>query len=241
MLFAAGLGTRLKPLTDTMPKALVPIAGKPLLTHVIERLQHFGATEIVINVHHFAEQIYQHLANNKYDVDIKVSDETDALLDTGGGLKKALQLFTPNDAPILLHNVDIISNAHLSSFYNSHQNNDVTLMVSQRNSNRQLLFNQQNKLVGWHNLQTGEIKSPYPHLDLAETKSYAFSGIHVISPHIKEWLNKYPDKFSIIDFYLQNCHQLNIQPYIPQKLNLLDVGKLHTLHDAEHFIQECYQ
>ena len=241
MLFAAGLGTRLRPLTDTMPKALVPIAGKPLLMHVIQKLVHQGATEIVVNVHHFASQIYQHLASHNYGVDIKVSDESNELLDTGGGLKKALKLFTPDERPILIHNVDILSNADLHTFYTTHSTDEVALMVSERNSSRQLLFNNDKQLVGWTNLQTNEVKTPYPMLDVSETLKYAFSGIHLISPTLQKRLTDYPEKFPIMDFYLQQCHKLKIKAYVPDNLRLLDVGKINSLQEAEIFIREQNQ
>ncbi len=117
MLFAAGKGTRLRPITDQIPKALVPVAGKPLLAIVIERLRNAGVREIVINIHHFGEQILDYLSNNDFGVNISVSDERESLLDTGGGLKKAVPLFSSSNEPILLHNVDILSNADIASFY----------------------------------------------------------------------------------------------------------------------------
>ena len=157
MLFAAGLGTRLRPLTDHMPKALVPVSGRPLLDITIERLKMAGATDIVVNVHHFSSQIIDHLAQHDYGVRIRVSDETAELLDTGGGLKKALPLFE-GDAPVLLHNVDILSNAELRAFCRENAQNDVTLLVSPRQTQRYLLFDAAMRLVGWTNIATGEVK-----------------------------------------------------------------------------------
>ena len=165
LIFAAGLGTRLKPLTDTMPKAMVPVNGKPLVQILIEKLKSIGVTEIVINVHHFAQQIIDFVeANDSFGIDIKFSDETDMLLETGGGLKKAARLFS-NDKPILVHNVDILSNADLLSLYNNATS--TTLLVSQRNTQRYLLFDKDDRLVGWTNIATGEVKSPFPSLSLA--------------------------------------------------------------------------
>jgi len=132
MIFAAGLGTRLKPLTDTMPKALVTVAGKPLLDRVIERVMEAGATEIVVNVHHFAECIKKHVARCDWGVPVRISDESSALLDTGGGLRHAASFFTNDEKPILVHNVDILSNADLKTFYHSVQRDEASLLVSRR-------------------------------------------------------------------------------------------------------------
>ena len=156
MIFAAGLGTRLKPLTDHMPKALVPVAGKPMLEHVILKLIAAGFNEIVINVHHFANQIIEFLKEKEnFGITIHISDETDCLLDTGGGIKKAASFFTDGE-PFLVHNVDILSNTDLKSLYDYHinSNNDATLLVSSRKTVRYLLFNAQQDLCGWINKDT---------------------------------------------------------------------------------------
>ena len=163
LIFAAGLGTRLKPLTDTMPKAMVPVNGKPLLQILIEKLKTIGVTKVVINVHHFAQQIVDFVnVNNSFGIDIRFSDETDMLLETGGGLKKASQLFD-DKSPVLVHNVDILSNADLSALYEEAKH--TTLLVSERQTQRYLLFDDNNRLVGWTNIATGEVKSPYKNLD----------------------------------------------------------------------------
>ena len=154
MIFAAGLGTRLKPLTDHMPKALVPVAGKPMLEHVILKLIASGFDEIVINVHHFAEQIIDFLKEkNNFGIKIWISDETEELLDTGGGIKKASSLL---NEPFLVHNADILSNVDLKTLYDFHiaSENDATLLVSPRKTVRYLLFNQTNRLCGWINKDT---------------------------------------------------------------------------------------
>ena len=151
MIFAAGLGTRLKPLTDHMPKALVPVAGKPMLEHVIEKLKASGFNEIVINVHHFGNQIIDFLKEkDNFGIQIWISDETEELLDTGGGIKKAAHFF---DEPFLVHNADILSNVNLKDLYEFHQasKNDATLLVSPRKTVRYLLFNEENRLCGWVN------------------------------------------------------------------------------------------
>lgn len=247
MIFAAGLGTRLKPLTDTMPKAMVPVNGKPLIQILIERLKAVGVTEIVINVHHFAMQIIDFVIdNNFFDIIIKFSDERDQLLETGGGLKKAAHYFS-NDKPILVHNVDILSNADLLSLY-SHADS-TTLLVSERPTQRYLLFdNDSSRLVGWTNIATGEVKSPYPDIKAHEgdtdffthtsfLKKYAFSGIQVFHPSLLPLMADWHGKFSIIDFYLSICHTTPIVCHCDPRLQLLDVGKLDTIKKAEEFCQ----
>ncbi|EJX03000.1 nucleotidyltransferase family protein [gut metagenome] len=237
LLFAAGLGTRLKPLTDHMPKALVPVGGHPLLQLAIDRLARCGAERVVVNVHHFAAQIMDYVASHHWDCEVVLSDESQALLDTGGGLKKALPLLTGDDRPVLLHNVDILSNVDLLDFYQRNQNNAVTLLVSQRKTQRYLLFNDERELVGWTNLQTGEVRSPYSNLDVTACHRYAFSGIHLVSPTVYPLLSTYPDKFPIMDFYLQNCDKIKIIADVDPHLQLLDVGKQDTLAAAESFAQ----
>lgn len=237
MIFAAGLGTRLKPLTDTMPKALVRVGGKPLIEHVVEKLKDAGFGSMVVNVHHFAPQVVDYLhANGNFGADIRISDESAGLLDTGGGLKKAGPLFQP-DAPVLIHNVDILSNVNLVRFYENSKDSDATLLVSERKTKRYLLFDDGMRLVGWTNVETGEVKSPYPDLDVASCKMYAFSGIHVFSPRLFPFMDAFPDKFGIIDFYLNTCDKAVIKACVKTDLRLLDVGKLDTLDEAERFLK----
>lgn len=240
MIFAAGLGTRLKPLTDTMPKALVPVGGKPLLWHVLQKLKAAGFERIVINVHHFAQQIIDYLkANDNFGIDIRISDETEMLLETGGGIKKALPLFD-QDSPILIHNVDILSNIDLNCVYEEavSTNVDALLLVSWRKTKRYLLFDDEMILDGWTNIETGEVRSPYPALDPTDMKQLAFSGIHILSPHIFPLFNDMPDRFGIIDFYLKYCHQCAFMGKNLKDLKLMDVGKIDTLSEAETFIEE---
>ena len=234
MIFAAGLGTRLKPLTDRMPKALVPVAGKPLLAHVIGKLRGEGFEHIVVNVHHFSNQIVEYLRQHDFGVDIRVSDETAKLLDTGGGIRHAAPLFDP-DSPVLIHNVDILSNANLSQLY-AQATADATLLVSERTTKRYLLFSDEMRLVGWTNIETGEVRSPHPGLRVEAFRKLAFSGIHVVSPHLLEAMRPYPDRFPIMDFYLENCARLDIHGALSPDLRLLDVGKLDTLDKAESFV-----
>ncbi len=238
MIFAAGLGTRLKPLTDTMPKALVRVGGRPLLEHVINRLKAAGAERIVVNVHHFASQVIDYLASHDscFGLDIRVSDESDKLLDTGGGIKKAAGLFAA-DSPILIHNVDILSNVDLEWLYAGHCDNGATLLVSERKTKRYLLFDDAMRLVGWTNIETGEVRSPYAGLDVKSCRMFAFSGIHVFSPCLFPLMDTFPDKFGIIDFYLSVCDKVVIKGLVKPDLRLLDVGKLDTLAEAERFLE----
>ncbi len=240
MIFAAGLGSRLKPLTDTMPKALVPIAGKPLLEHIILTLKNAGFDEIIVNVHHFADQIIDFLqSKNNFDIRIEISDERDLLLETGGGIKKAASFFD-DGKPFLVHNVDILSNVDLSDMYNQalQTNSLATLLVSKRDTFRYLLFDDAEKLHGWVNEKTGETKSPFNHFNPDQFNKYAFGGIHVISPAIFDLMDdNWSGKFSIMDFYLSVCHQTDIRAYVPQNLQLIDVGKLDTIEKAENFLK----
>ena len=236
MIFAAGLGTRLKPLTDHMPKALVPVAGKPMLEHVINKLIVAGVDGIVINVHHFAQQIIDFLKEkNNFGIQIWISDETGELLETGGGIKKAAPYF---NEPFLVHNADILSNLDLKAMYDFHvaSGNDATLLVSPRKTARYLLFNEENKLCGWVNKETLQTK-PEGFIYQPETqKEYAFGGIHIISPSLFKYMEGWTGKFSIIDFYLQTCQQAQLGGYIKEDLQLIDIGKLDTLTKAEEFI-----
>lgn len=240
MIFAAGLGSRLKPLTDNTPKALIPINGKPMLEHVILKLKDAGFRQIVINIHHLGQQIIDFLAtNNNFGVQIDISDERGYLLDTGGGIKNVAQLLQGNE-PFLVHNVDIMSDIDLRDLYNRHLQMKplATLLVSKRNTSRYLLFNKENKLCGWRNHETGEVKSYYPNFDPAQYNEYAFSGIHVISPDIFEWMEEWTGKFSIINFYLSICAKANIHAYPSENLRLIDVGKPEALAKAEEWMNK---
>ena len=257
MILAAGLGTRLKPLTDTMPKALVPVGGKPLLDIQIEKLKQAGYDRFVVNVYHFAQQIIDHV--NEREEHILISDETAELLETGGGLKKAQALFR-DDEPILIHNVDILDNVDYDWFRRQHQDDeDAVLLVSRRKTKRYLLFDSAMRLMGWKNIETGEVKSPFPWLREAEITidddlkvttltshltpltsqlyAFAFSGIHSFSPRLFPLMERFPDRFPIIDFYLSVCHRSRIVGLVKNDLQVLDVGKLDSLSAAEDFLR----
>jgi len=257
MIFAAGLGTRLKPITDTIPKALVPVCSQPLLKHLIDKLKASGYTSIVINVHHFAEKIREYVAqNNNFGVEILFSDESDLLRETGGGIRHAAPLLGGNE-PFLIHNVDIISNLNLEDFYEAHLAESIsidtplaTILVSERETARYFLFDSGNNLVGWMNKLSGEIKSPYPELRREPSnnfdwekfikenslKKYAFAGTHIISPEVFRLMERWPEKFSIVDFYLQMADKYIIKGYVKNDLKMVDVGKLDSLNEAEEFL-----
>ena len=153
LIFAAGLGTRLKPLTDTMPKALVKVGGKPMLEHVILHLKEQGFCDIIINIHYLGEQIIDFLkANHNFGINICISDERSEVLETGGGILKAAD-FLEDDEPFLVHNSDILTNIDLRGLYQQHIENkaDATLLVGQRDTSRYLIFNHEDTLCGWIN------------------------------------------------------------------------------------------
>lgn len=259
MIFAAGLGTRLKPLTDHMPKALVPIAGKPLIEHVLGKLVSTGFNDIVINVHHHADMIEEwasdYIINNHFkerNIIISFSDERSELLDTGGGIlhaSKLLKKVNP-ERKFLVHNVDIVSNVNIDEFWNySNKVAEAVLLVSIRKTSRYLVFNNDMRLVGWTNIHTGEVKSPYEEVHVALSKRYgetldvdgyhlrAFAGIHHINVELIELMSTWPNKFSVIDFYINICDSANIYGYTQENLKILDVGKLDSLEEAENLLQ----
>lgn len=235
-ILAAGLGTRLRPWTLTHPKALVPVAGVPMLERVILRLRHEGFDRIVVNVHHFADQIIDFLAANDFGVEIAVSDEREALMDTGGALVKAAPLLCADPEPFLIHNVDILSNAPLRELMTAHMATgaDATLLVSERDSSRRLLFDQDWQLRGWQNLTNGERRGQpgiWPN-------ARAFSGIHVMNPSLVEQMRKAYGlrPFPVMDFYLTHTASNNLCGYNHPDLHLIDIGKPDTLQRAQNFL-----
>ena len=220
MIFAAGLGTRLKPLTDTMPKALVPVGGRPLLDINIRRLMAQGYDRFVVNIHHFAQQIVDYVNEQDYAPLVHFSDESAQLLETGGGLKKAAPLFR-DDQPILIHNVDILDNVNYDWFARQHQTDEDAVLLVSRRKTKPYEYVRRTGLS-----QHGE-----------ELNMFAFSGIHSFSPRLFSLMERFPDRFPIIDFYLSVCHRAPIVGLVKDDLRLMDVGKLETLDQAEIFIQ----
>ena len=257
MIFAAGLGTRLRPLTNDRPKALVEVNGRSLLEHNILKLKAAGFDHLVVNVHHFGDQIIRFLKEHQnFGIDIQVSDERELLLDTGGGLLKAMSLF-PNDDPVLIHNVDIVSEADLRTSYQQHlalseclqtqgKLLGASLFISQRSTSRYLLFDTCGYLRGWTNVQTGEVKGEKAPLQRA------FSGIHIVSRALVPYLNKYNETkllqaatptlagvapFPIMDFYLWACGQVEIHgEELPEGCRWVDCGKVESLEKASKIL-----
>lgn len=240
MIFAAGLGTRLYPITQSVPKALVEVNGTPLLGLVIKRLKYFGFDEIMVNVHHFPDLILDYLAENQnFGIHIEISDEREMLLDTGGGLKKASWFFE-DGMPFLVHNVDIISTLDLGELYRAHCKDDAvaTLAISERKTSRCLLFDKHRTLCGWRNLKTGEEKWARPSLNAdVPLLQASFSGIHVIDPKIFGLISQ-EGKFSIIDTYLEVGKTHRIAGFCHEEKGWIDVGKPDTLEQAHAMLQD---
>jgi NDP-sugar pyrophosphorylase family protein len=233
MIFAAGLGTRLKPLTQTTPKALVVLQGKPLLQWLIERLMHAGYDEFIVNVHHFSEQVKAFLAKkNNFGIRIEISDESDLLLDTGGGLKKASWFFDDGQ-PFLVHNVDVLTDLDLTLFRKAHIRSGalVTLAARERETSRYLLMDDDHQLCGWENQKTGERIAVFPDRG---TRRMAFSGIHMIDPGLFESLTE-SGKYSIIPEYLRLAATQKIRIFPHPETAWLDVGKPLDLRKAEEW------
>ena len=288
VIFAAGLGTRLKPLTDTMPKALVPVGGQPLLYHVLQKLKAAGIRAVTVNVHHFADQIIAYLASQPVDgLSVTVSDERDFLRETGGGIRFAEPLLVSShgrpssgtgpssgdgacdegSARFLVHNVDILSNLDLRRFVSQAPAGALAaLAVSDRKTQRYFLFRETSpaagapcpagghpdgpvlRLVGWTNVATGEVRTPFPDLDVAACRKLAFSGIHLISDRIFDVFRAVDrdgggdgtaplgERFSITDFYLRVCADHPIYGIVPPDFRMIDVGKPEALREAEKFL-----
>jgi len=236
MILAAGLGTRLKPLTDTIPKAMVPLLGKPLIYYAVEKLIAAGVTKIIINVHHFPEVIIEYVEkNNKFGIDIVFSNE-ETLLDTGGGLKHASWFFDDGQ-PFILHNVDVLSRIDLSDMlrYHRQKKSMATLAVRERKTSRYFLFNQESQLVGWQCLETGEKEIVTPVSQIQNNLS--FMGIHILSPEIFPLLPG-ENIFSIIKAYLDLAKKGHrITGYRNDVDFWIDLGKEENLRQAEEYIR----
>jgi len=233
MIFAAGQGTRLKPITNNKPKALVKIGGITLLERNIRFLKKYGINDITVNVHHFSNQIIDFLKrNNSFGLSVSISDESEELLGTGGGLKKA-EPFLKGDEDILLINTDILTNLNLNSLFSLHHKNKslATLVVRKRTTSRYLLFDKDNRLTGWENIKTGEKKIAKLET-IKESRSLAFSGIQIISPSILSLITE-TGFFSTIDLYLRLAVDKKISSFIDNDSLWMDVGKFPELTKAE--------
>lgn len=238
MILAAGLGTRLRPWTLSHPKALVPVNGVPMLERVIVRLKENGFDYIIINVHHFSSQIIDFVKNREFGVSIGISDESERLLDTGGGLVKASSLI--GNEPLLIHNVDILSNGDLRGLMNNHMSSGegASLLVSDRVSSRRLIFDEKMMLRGWHKIAGDEYK-PEGFKSGPHDQEYAFSGIYVASPCMLEEMRElYGDKpFPVMDYLLSPSRRVTVKGVIDDELKLIDIGKPETLNEAGSWLQ----
>ena len=234
---------------------------------MVDKLAAAGFGDIVVNIHHFADMIEEYFRNpGSPEIRISFSDERAQLLETGGGIRHAAELLKENNPEkrFLIHNVDILSNVDLKAFWAKGADADATLLVSERETQRYLIFDATDRLVGWTNIKTGEVKTPFPQVREAFDPTYtapvnsgavitspffrplgsgpynlyAFAGIHQMKTTLLPLMDRWPDKFSIIDFYLEICASHRIEAYIQPGLRLMDVGKLDTLSEADRFAQE---
>lgn len=234
-IFAAGLGTRLYPYTESTPKALVALQGKPMLGHLILKLKSFGITDIIINIHHYGEQIISYLQENKnFGCHIIISDEREELLDTGGGLKKALNMLEDGEN-LLVHNVDVLSNFDLNNLIDQHKNSKskVTLLVQDRKTSRYLLFDEQNKLHGWTNIKTGETKPA--NIEVENYRPFAFNGIHVINKSTLPYFNK-ENTFPIIPIYIEMSQQEELKAVEIDNSFWMDLGNPEAIDKANKWM-----
>ncbi len=249
IIFAAGKGTRLRPITDHTPKALVKVGGEPMLKRVILKLKEAGINEMVVNVHHFARQIEDYINDNdKFGIDIHISDESELLLDTGGGILKAAGWLEGGTEPFIVHNADILTDFDLQTMALDHTSHhrDITLLCDKRDTSRFLLFDKKMKMHGWCNISTGQVR-PETLADASAYSRLAFGGVHLMQPSVIGSLRQYCNAravltgadpasmpFSIMDFFIEYCSRLDIGGYIPSPPYMWhDIGKIESLKRAE--------
>ena len=241
MILCAGLGTRLKPWTEKHPKALVPVGGIPMIKRVADRLTEQGFDEITVNVHHFGDQIVRYISENESMAGkVKVSDERAELLDTGGGILHAEELLRKDNSPFLVHNVDILSNADLRELLSNHENSgrNITLLVSERKSDRKLVFDSNMYLKGWINQNNGAARPEDLRIENSD-RLLSFSGIYVMDTMVFDVMKSmgFEGAFPIMDFFLSAIPRIKIGGYMQSDLDLIDIGKPDTLHRANLSIQ----
>lgn len=261
MIFAAGLGTRLKPLTDTLPKALVPVCEKPLIEHVAKKLQASGIDEAVVNIHYFADKVEEWVAAQDWIVTsrdelvegkmlFEISDERELLLETGGAVLHARR-FLEGCGKFLIHNVDILSNCDIQWFESQVKDDAMaTLLVSERPTTRFLLFNPETlRLVGWMNTDSGDYHVTSPEINPKECRALAFSGIHILSDKVLALMQEYVvekglpinevngTRFPIMSFYMWLASKYPVYGVVAKNLEFIDVGKLDALKPAEEFVR----
>ena len=263
MIFAAGLGTRLKPLTDTLPKALVPVCEKPLIEHVARKLQASGIDEAVVNIHYFADKVEEWvksqpwIATRKEEKSegkmlLEISDERNQLLETGGAVLHARR-YLQGCGRFLIHNVDILSNCDINSFASQTREEALaSLLVSERKTTRFLLFNPEDmRLVGWMNTDTGDHHVTSPDIIPTQCRALAFSGIHILSDKVLGLMEEYVKeknlptdekngtRFPIMSFYMWAAAKHPIYGVVADNLEFIDVGKLDALKPAEEFVKRA--
>lgn len=232
MILAAGLGTRLKELTKDKPKALVEVAGKTLLERNIENLLDHGFDNIIINIHHFGNQIIEFIEKHHYDANIYISDERGCLMDTGGGIVQALPYFH-NTQAVLVHNVDILSDVDLRSYYDGfiRSDDDAWLLTQDRSTTRKLLFNEEDLLIGWRNLKDEQYK--WVNGIQNNYKELAFNGMHIFKPTLFEAYHL--QRYSIIDLYLELAQQHRVRSKEIQPEFWFDIGKIEDFGKIHSF------
>lgn len=236
MIFAAGLGTRLRPLTNSIPKALVPVGGVPMLERIICKMRDAGMEECVVNAFHFSDKVVSFLESKDFGIPVKVSlEKGDEPLETGGGIRYAEPLL--GSGRFLVYNVDILSNLDVRSFLSSDRPDSLaTLLLVDKEADRYLLFDDDMRLVGWTNVVTGEVKSPYPDFEPSRYRRYSFCGIHIVSGEVFDLMEEWPARFSIIDFYLKSAAIRPIYGVVATDLKLIDIGSPAKLAEAEENI-----
>lgn len=249
MIFAAGLGTRLKPITDRIPKALLPIGGKTLIEWQLDKLREVGVREVVVNVHHFADQIIDYIqAHDGMGMQVRFSDEREMLLETGGGLRKAWnEGLLREEEDVLVCNVDILSNIAIADIPAHTEGDELgTLVVSERETQRYLLFDQEGVLRGWTNKATGEYRPAAIASEAEALKPLAFSGMQILSPKTRKAMEEVAkvkgDKFSLIDLYLHiaGSGEGQLKAYVPSQYRMMDIGKIDHLQEAEEFAKGLF-
>lgn len=243
LVLAAGLGTRLKPITDSIPKALVKVGGEPMIQRIILRLKDHGFNYIVVNTHHFSDKIKDFLSRHDFGIEIEVSDESQELLDTGGGIVKAKELlFKYDEDPFLVHNVDILSNADISEIvgYNKKEySSGGVLLVNDRDSSRKLLFDDEMQLKGWHDLKADKYR-PNVFDSVHNYKEVAFSGIYSLSLEMVEEMERLmgKGKFAVMEYFLHPERQLPLRGLFRKGIKIIDIGKPATLMQASGILND---
>jgi len=238
LILAAGRGTRLGPLTEKLPKALVRIGKTTLLEYAVKTLAKQGFDELVINVHHYGEEIVKFLKKkHNFGLKIEISDEREQLLDTGGAIKKAAPFFRDN-VPFVVYNVDVLTNLDLKSMLRDHISSGAlaTLAVRHRESSRHLLVDEEGRLRGWKNVKTGERRG-----SVAANDEVAFSGIHIIQPDLFNFFPEGKEVFSIIDMYLEISADQLIRTHVHDNSLWMDAGKAETFGQAESLLDQINQ